>query len=95
MITDILYLFAGTFLQVIGYLFGLLNFVFPTAQVTASILFFAGYLRPLGAFLDLAAIVSFVSYFMGFLTVWYGYKLILAMVNWLPIPWTHPSHPKV
>jgi uncharacterized membrane protein len=93
MLLDVLYFFAGSFLNIIGLLFGLLNFVFPTQQVTNSIVFFFGYLRPFGAFIDLATFSDVIGSFLTFLTFWYSYKLILAILNWLPIPWVHPNHP--
>ena len=95
MIGDIIYLFIGTFFHIIDWLLGLLNYVFPTTQVTNSIVYLASYITPLGAFIDLPTLVSAVGYFMAFLTLWYSYKIILFLFNISPIGGTHPIHPTI
>jgi hypothetical protein len=93
MIVDIFYLIAGTFLQIVGWLFGLLDFVFPTQKLTTSITFMFSNLKYFGGFIDLPTLGIVIGVFLTFLTFWYSYKLILFIINIIPIPWTHPNHP--
>jgi len=92
MLVDAIYILIGTILNAIAALFGLLNFIVPTQQISNAFVFIFSYLNYLGGIIDIPTAMQILILLASFETIWYLYKLILFLIHAAPVI-GNPKHP--
>lgn len=78
MIIAVLDLVVGTMLHAVALLLSTFNFVIPP-EIQSGISGILGYLNYFGGVINLSALSAALSFFVGFLTAWWTYKIILSV----------------
>jgi hypothetical protein len=84
MITDIIIIFVGGFLNGIGIFLSLLNFTIPMDFIATTIRYFIGSLNAFRGYVDIDFFLRWLDALNFFLIALYSWKLLRLMWTWTP-----------
>lgn len=92
MIVDFIYLILGTIIRGIALVLAQIPF-FSLDSIQSAFSFVFGYLPYIGGIINVPQLLLVLETLLTFLTLWYGYRLIMVLVNiFRPIQMRHPQH---
>jgi hypothetical protein len=84
MITDIFFLLVASIVQIVAFVLGGINFVI-TAPFSASITTAVGSLNYFKGVFNIVVLGQCIGLFFTFLEFWYGAKLFLWVLHFIPL----------